>query len=268
MTTFKCPCCGSSDVSVERRPDGFGKCMVCSYAAKHTEFRVVSDKNLQRGDVYWLTLPCRPGAVQFGTRPAIVVSNNHGNNKSNIVTIVPLTSKDKPNLPTHTYVEVGDVQGTVLCEQVQTVSKDIVGDFIGVLDTNTMFKVNDALAVALGLDCKYSSMAKAKRLANIDVEKVDEQIELCKGIRDQMEAQLTILERLLTLPSPALKTYENRKASPNDGKRTYVKRSREETLQFLKDWVDSPNQQDVADVYGFKTKGQATQFYLRWKDRL
>ena len=62
-------------------------------------------------------------SIQKGYRPCVVVSNNKANLFSKVVTVLPITSKPKTVLPTHTTISL-EVESTVLAEQITTVEKD------------------------------------------------------------------------------------------------------------------------------------------------
>ena len=53
--------------------------------------------NMNHGDIYFVNLPLQEGSVQSGRRPCILMSNQMALNTSPIVTIIPLTSKNKKN---------------------------------------------------------------------------------------------------------------------------------------------------------------------------
>ena len=51
---------------------------------------------MKRFEVWQANLPCRDNSsIQQGCRPIIIVSNDHANQHSPVVTVVPLTSKAK-----------------------------------------------------------------------------------------------------------------------------------------------------------------------------
>lgn len=114
----------------------------------------MSERTINRGEVYYITSrPDTVGSEQKSGRPAVIVSNNDGNDHAPIVTVCYLTLQEKTPLPTHVLIERGQcVNSTILCEQVTTVSKDRLGDYMCYLPDDIMDKVDDALIVALGLD--------------------------------------------------------------------------------------------------------------------
>ena len=97
------------------------------------------------------------GSEQRGVRPVLVVSSNINNQFSRVVTIVPLTSRTKTSLPVHYYLYkkkydrlICDVS-TVLCEQIRTVDKSRIGDFIEKIDMddfkNIIYTINENFKV-------------------------------------------------------------------------------------------------------------------------
>lgn len=101
-----------------------------------------------RGGIYYVTTD---GADPRPTRPAIVVSNSIANRYGQSVEVVFLSSQDKKPLPTHAPV-MCKVQSTALCEDITTVSKDRVGDYICTCTKEEMTAVEAALLASLGID--------------------------------------------------------------------------------------------------------------------
>lgn len=109
-----------------------------------------------RGMVYWAKLQNDDinSSVTTGIRPVIIVSNNIANCTSRNVTVVPCTTNTEKNLeqPTHTLVHFKkDTASLVLCEDITTINKESLAGFMGMLDNDTMMKVDKCLLSALGL---------------------------------------------------------------------------------------------------------------------
>lgn len=66
------------------------------------------------------------------------------------MSVVYLTSQEKKPLPTHVDV-ICKVPSTALCENIQTVSKERLGDFVKSCTTSEMERVDKAICHALGL---------------------------------------------------------------------------------------------------------------------
>lgn len=84
------------------------------------------------------------------------IQNNVGNKHSPTVIIASITSKTgvKAKLPTHYYIDAEDgleLPSIVLLEQLRTVDKRRLGNFIGHLSEKHICGINHALAVSIGL---------------------------------------------------------------------------------------------------------------------
>ena len=106
--------------------------------------------------MYYADLGQGIGSEQEGYRPVVIIQNNVGNKHSPTVIIASVTSKTdaKPKLPTHYYINAEDgleLPSIVLLEQLRTVDKRRLGDFIGHLSDKHIRGINHALAVSIGL---------------------------------------------------------------------------------------------------------------------
>ena len=108
---------------------------------------------ISRGEVFYISQRSDTvGSEQRSGRPAVVVSNNMCNEHSPCVEICFLTLQEKKNLPTHILIDRGAcINSTIICEQVTTVSKERIGDYICKLPDDIMDAVDKALIVSLGL---------------------------------------------------------------------------------------------------------------------
>lgn len=106
-----------------------------------------------RGEIYYVyPSVCGTGSEIRSGRPGIIVSNDTSNRCSPYVEIAYLTTREKKPLPTHAHVESSGASATALCEQVSTVDKSRLGNYMGSLTKLEMRDVNDAILVSLGLD--------------------------------------------------------------------------------------------------------------------
>ena len=110
-----------------------------------------------RGDMYYADLGRGIGSEQEGYRPVVIIQNNVGNKHSPTVIIASITSKTgvKAKLPTHYYIDDAEdgleLPSIVLLEQLRTVDKRRLGNFIGHLSEKHICGINHALAVSIGL---------------------------------------------------------------------------------------------------------------------
>lgn len=110
---------------------------------------------MKRGQIYYVRSNYREeGSEQRGGRPAVIVSNDKNNAKSNTVEVVYMTTKPKTDLPTHIYIESALRPSTLLCEQISTVSEGRIGEWIGELTDDEVKELDVALAISLGMKCR------------------------------------------------------------------------------------------------------------------
>lgn len=110
----------------------------------------------KRGDIVRMNTPRMGGNLQDGIRPAIVISNNIGNEYSNIITVVPMTAiLKKLGQPTHVFIKGNGVglryDSVAMCEQITTISKFDVDFKLGRLEDDLLKKLDNAIKVALNV---------------------------------------------------------------------------------------------------------------------
>ena len=91
---------------------------------------------------------------QGGTRPSLILQNDIGNRHSPTTIVAPITStKPASRMPTHVRVNVvGLVSGSVaLLEQIRTIDKRRLDDYVGKLNKEMMGKVDHAIITSLGI---------------------------------------------------------------------------------------------------------------------
>lgn len=114
-----------------------------------------------RGEIYYV-LPegCEIGSEQHSGRPGIIVSNDQNNKYSSTLEVVYLTTKEKKPLPTHVSIEAARFRSIALCEQVHTVAKTRVGDYIDKLSKYEVEDFDAAIVISLGLE---NALAAARK---------------------------------------------------------------------------------------------------------
>lgn len=138
----------------------------------------VVQKELHRGDVFFYLKPDAVGGeIQTkGGRPCVIVSNERQNLSSyNCVTICPITSEVKTqsvNVPVHGKV----VHGTILCQQITTVTRDRLTSFVEELNETVMDKVDEALREHLQLP-PFATKKELKAAANSQPEPAQEEVQ-------------------------------------------------------------------------------------------
>lgn len=107
---------------------------------------------LYRGEIYYIEPYLTEGSEQRAGRPAIIVSNDMANNYSPIVEVVYLTTQPKTDLPTHVTIRSTNRESIALCEQITSISKDRIGDYVCMLTSDELQRVNTALLISLALE--------------------------------------------------------------------------------------------------------------------
>ncbi|MBI1976211.1 MAG: type II toxin-antitoxin system PemK/MazF family toxin [Candidatus Omnitrophica bacterium] len=106
----------------------------------------------KRGEVYWVKLDPAIGSETKKTRPALIVSNDIGNEVSTRVIVAPLTSQVEKIYPFETAVKMGSIRNKVMLDQTRVIDKRRLGNRITQLTDLEMAQVNHALKLVLGLD--------------------------------------------------------------------------------------------------------------------
>lgn len=89
--------------------------------------------------------------VGFGAKPWLVVSNNQRNRHLSDVLAVRLTTTAK-SLPTWVALTQDDpLGGYVNTDNIETLGRDELDDYLGTLTPATVTAVNRALCIALGI---------------------------------------------------------------------------------------------------------------------
>ncbi|MCL2399500.1 MAG: type II toxin-antitoxin system PemK/MazF family toxin [Defluviitaleaceae bacterium] len=111
------------------------------------------ERNIYRGCVYYVDLSPVKGSEQDGVRPVLVIQNNTGNKYSPTIIGAVITSRNKTSLPTH--VEVAgqglSASSIIMAEQLRTIDKCRLENYVTKLNSYTMRQVDKALSVSLDL---------------------------------------------------------------------------------------------------------------------
>ena len=111
---------------------------------------------VKRGDIYYADLSPVVGSEQGGMRPVLIVQNDTGNKHSPTVIAAAITSQiGKARLPTHIELTAQSVglnrDSVILLEQIRTIDKQRLKQYIGMMPDNIMARVDKALAISVAL---------------------------------------------------------------------------------------------------------------------
>ena len=110
---------------------------------------------IRRGDIYYADLSPVVGSEQGGIRPVLIIQNNTGNrfSPSVIVAAISGNTHEKSKLPTHVKVQKQGLknESVILLEQVRTIDKIRLCNYVGNLDQEEMKRVDKGILASLGI---------------------------------------------------------------------------------------------------------------------
>lgn len=116
----------------------------------------MKERTICRGDLFYYDFGNRTGSVQSGERPVLVIQADDYNKNAPTIIVAAVTSVIKKRyLPSH--IQLGEdfglkKQSMVLLEQVQTVNKEDLKDYIGTVDDEQLIRrINTMLKKTFGL---------------------------------------------------------------------------------------------------------------------
>lgn len=124
---------------------------------------------IKRGDIYFIRDTRQSiGSEQRADRPAVIVSNNANNKHSGVYEVVYMTTQPKNDLPTHFITNSSLRTSTVLCEQINSIYEDRIGEWIGTLTPEELKQLDKCLAVSIGIDAEAPTESLRQQLAEAE----------------------------------------------------------------------------------------------------
>jgi len=110
----------------------------------------------RRGELYWVNLDPALGSEIAKTRPALIISNDIGNQYAERVIVAPISSGNVGKVyPFEVHLNAGEgglpKESKVLLDQIRTLDKSRLGNHIGTLSTERMEEVNRAIRLSLAV---------------------------------------------------------------------------------------------------------------------
>lgn len=142
---------------------------------------------MKRGDIYIIKHRHTVGSEMQKARPAVVVSNDVLNATSGVVEVVYLTTKPKKDMPTHVLTNATSIPSLAICEQIDSVSHELIGECVGRCTPAEMAAIDRALAASLGLGSVATN--EANPAGYIDYVRACTERDTYKRILDKLLAQ-------------------------------------------------------------------------------
>ena len=125
----------------------------CYSAFTYTYGGIILEE-IKRSEIYNANLNPIIGSEQGGRRPVLIIQNDIGNKHSPTAIVAAITSKeDKHSLPTHVSIEHENLpeNSVVLLEQIRTIDKTRIEDFLCAIDEEKMNEIDQAIVISFGI---------------------------------------------------------------------------------------------------------------------
>ncbi len=154
------------------------------------------EERVYRGQIYYIHQTEVTGSEQEGGRPAVIVSNDVGNEYSRVVEVVFLTTKEKAPLPTHVAINSTSKPSTALCEQIESIDKSRIGRYINEVSPGEMKRLEKAMLLSLQIDTTLRGtkaleewrkmMEEVKKKEELEASSKKEQVSTRQAVREEM----------------------------------------------------------------------------------
>jgi len=109
-----------------------------------------------RGEIYWVRLDPTLGTEIAKTRPAVIISNDIGNQYSERVIVAPITTGDLSKVhPFEVMIPAGEgglpQTSKILLDQIRTLDKKRLGKYLGAITPERILEINRAIRISLAV---------------------------------------------------------------------------------------------------------------------
>ena len=107
----------------------------------------------KRGDIYYCDLGPMYMSEQGKFRPVVIIQNDRGNYFSPTTIVAPISTKKAEKYPTHMRISYRGLKqnSVVLFEQIRTVDKSRLCDYIAHMREKDLRRVDEKIAISLGV---------------------------------------------------------------------------------------------------------------------
>ena len=161
------------------------------------------ERVVKRGQIYYIhKKPPYEGSREINPkngRPAIIVSRDEDNYMSGTVMVVYLTSGSNIRFQRETQFKLSAgkaVRSVAKCEQIATIDKQCIGDYICDISEEELFQLNKTLTVALDIDTQQADAKIRSELAK-EREQHKMEVQMLYERNKDLEAQNALLHKEL-----------------------------------------------------------------------
>lgn len=105
----------------------------------------------KRGEIYWVNLNPVVGCEIQKIRPALIISNDIGNEVSDIIVVAPITSKIKNIFPFEVQIKLSGKHAKVMLNQCRAIDKKRLGKYMEEIDKGVLQEVEEAIKIVFSL---------------------------------------------------------------------------------------------------------------------
>lgn len=161
------------------------------------------ERVVKRGQIYYIhKKPPYEGSREINPkngRPAIIVSRDEDNYMSGTVMVVYLTSGSNIRFQRETQFKLSAgkaIRSVAKCEQIATIDKQCIGDYICDISEEELFQLNKTLTVALDIDTQQADAKIRSELAK-EREQHKMEVQMLYERNKDLEAQNALLHKEL-----------------------------------------------------------------------
>lgn len=114
----------------------------------------MATKGINRGEIWWVNAQYNPEENLYemrADRPAVIISSDKLNGTIPTYEVVYLTTRPKNDMVTHCTIRSSERLSTALCEQIDSVGFDRIGDYFGKCTEEEMRMIESCVQISLGL---------------------------------------------------------------------------------------------------------------------
>jgi mRNA interferase MazF len=170
-----------------------------------TEKKMEFKRDFKRGDIIYVKRIADRNTGEYSEigKPAVIVSNNAENERSEYITVCYIIKNNYTGLKTHIEIELNGRISVCACESVQNISKDRYNGHAGSVGTEKMKDIDGALMYVLGLDdvepvepvesveeCKEVLPVSENTEINSELIRLETERDLFKGLYEKLLMQM------------------------------------------------------------------------------